>query len=160
MKHMKFRKLLGIVIIIGIMFGINIFSSQTATESHKLSTELTQKIVMKLGILSEEEAGNAYHPTVRKADDIIRKIAHFCIYFALAFVLYMVIYFSVKKSGYAFFLAWIIATIYAIFDEYYQTFIDGRGAELSDVFIDSLGAMTAVLISVLCVSAICRRKYS
>lgn len=40
----------------------------------------------------------------------------------------------------------IICTVYGVLDEYHQTFIDGRTAELTDILNDALGATFAVLI--------------
>lgn len=38
----------------------------------------------------------------------------------------------------------IIAAAYAGLDEYHQSFVPGRTAELKDVFIDSLGIIAGV----------------
>lgn len=42
--------------------------------------------------------------------------------------------------------AFLIAAIYAISDEIHQLFVDGRHGTAVDVVIDSLGALTALLL--------------
>ena len=43
-------------------------------------------------------------------------------------------------------LPWVIGTLYAVSDEIHQLFVPGRSCELRDVFIDSLGVLTALII--------------
>ena len=43
-------------------------------------------------------------------------------------------------------LAAAISFLYAISDEYHQTFVDGRTGSADDVVIDSLGIVTALLL--------------
>ena len=42
----------------------------------------------------------------------------------------------------------IFCTTYSISDEIHQKFIPGRSAELRDVIIDSLGALTGILVCI------------
>ncbi|WP_304942306.1 VanZ family protein [Vallitalea guaymasensis] len=155
---MKFRNIIGILIIIFLMVGINFFSSQTATESDKLSTRIAKVIVVKLGIISDKESKDDSHPVIKKADHIVRKIAHFSIYFTLALIIFIFIYFQSKKVVSSFLLSWIITTVYAMFDEYYQTFIEGRGGEIRDVIIDSFGALCATLLALILMKNLRKNK--
>lgn len=43
-------------------------------------------------------------------------------------------------------LAWGLTTAYAISDEFHQIFVKNRGPSVFDVGIDSLGALTALLV--------------
>ena len=43
-------------------------------------------------------------------------------------------------------LASIICIIYALTDEFHQTFIDGRSGQISDVFLDSSGSLIATVV--------------
>ena len=45
-----------------------------------------------------------------------------------------------------FLYSWLIATAYACTDEFHQLFVPGRSGQLSDVCIDSLGAMAGLLL--------------
>jgi VanZ family protein len=72
------------------------------------------------------------------------KLIHACIYFPLAFLFYS----SLRKCGikkYIFTVAFILAGIYGITDEFHQSFIPGRDASVGDVFADFTGALLGSL---------------
>jgi len=77
---------------------------------------------------------------------IIRKIAHFTIYFIGGIIIFL--FFNTynisntKKIIYT--LLFII--VYASCDELHQRFVEARDGKIEDVLIDSLGGMCAVLI--------------
>ena len=75
---------------------------------------------------------------------IIRKLAHFFLYF----VLYILAFNFGKKNSLKkiFIFALTFCIIYAISDEVHQLFIDARAFKLTDILIDSLGACVAALI--------------
>ena len=81
---------------------------------------------------------------------IVRKTAHFSIY-ALLGVLTVNYAFTYKgRSLYQKGLsAFLFCIFYAITDEIHQAFIPGRSNEIRDVLIDSLGALSGILISVI-----------
>ncbi len=84
------------------------------------------------------EALPAYGPW----DWLIKKGAHF-----LAYALLAVLAFRVTREGpRPYFLAFLVAVIYAISDEIHQLFVEGRHGTAVDVAIDSLGALTALLL--------------
>ncbi|MBS1787193.1 MAG: VanZ family protein [Acidobacteria bacterium] len=79
---------------------------------------------------------------------VIRKMAHFTEYGILALIL-----FRAFRSGditrwhwrWALF-SWLIVVVYALLDEFHQTFVASRTPSIVDSMIDSLGGMTALLI--------------
>ena len=73
---------------------------------------------------------------------IIRKLAHFTEYFILGILTYNLI----KKYRKKYYIAIIICIIYAISDEIHQIFIPGRSCQITDILIDSIGAITAIYI--------------
>ena len=77
-------------------------------------------------------------------DFFLRKVAHILEYAILTFLLLRAFGFKNSKS---IVLAAIIAFLYALSDEYHQTFVLGRKGRLEDVIIDSIGI---ILTSILC----------
>jgi VanZ family protein len=45
------------------------------------------------------------------------------------------------------FVAWLLATLYSATDEFHQSFVPGRHPAVTDVIIDSVGAVLAVLLA-------------
>lgn len=73
-------------------------------------------------------------------DFIFRKIAHITEYAILTWLLFR----ALVPNKIALLAVLIIALLYAISDEYHQTFVFGRQGCLRDVLIDSLGIFLAV----------------
>ncbi|MDX2248946.1 MAG: VanZ family protein [Bacteroidia bacterium] len=75
---------------------------------------------------------------------LIRKAAHVTEYFILYLLVYRLVYrhYPEKTS-----LLWtlMICIVYAASDEYHQTFVPGRGGQVSDVGVDSIGMILALL---------------
>ncbi len=76
---------------------------------------------------------------------VARKLAHFTEYALLTFLWWRALE---GRSGArrAIAAAVAIAVAYAITDEYHQTFVEGRVGAVTDVLIDSAGALTAALL--------------
>jgi len=50
------------------------------------------------------------------------------------------------STGYRWILALLMAVLFALSDEYHQSFVEGRGSTITDVMIDTAGAALALLI--------------
>lgn len=77
---------------------------------------------------------------------VVRKMAHFSIYAAVGVTMTLVIYVFSKKIILSSSFAFLLTVMYAFYDEYRQLGIDGRGGSIKDVFIDSFGALTGIII--------------
>ncbi len=71
---------------------------------------------------------------------VIRKVGHFTIYASLAAAWFWALRGVVQRP-----LLWAcaISLLYAVSDEYHQTFVDGRHGTPVDVVIDAMGIATA-----------------
>lgn len=130
-----------VILWMGLIFFL---SQQSATESTKLSTGVTEVIVEKV----EKVAPNT-ELQIYSYDIIIRKNAHFFVYLVLGVLVMNALnsnsWWSKKRQ---ILLTLVICISYAISDEVHQLFIPGRGAQVEDVLIDSAGASVGVLIYV------------
>ncbi|MBE6673737.1 MAG: VanZ family protein [Ruminococcaceae bacterium] len=120
------------------------FSAETATES----TETSKGVVVQvLDIFMEKE--EITPPVIAEYHLPIRKLAHFGIYMLLGFCMLNAFEksFRIKlwqNSVYAV----IMCSLYATTDELHQNFAEGRGPQITDVLIDSAGALLGSLIFV------------
>jgi len=78
-------------------------------------------------------------------DFIFRKIAHITEYAVLTFLFFRA---SSQNLNYKKAISYsaLFSITYALTDEYHQLFVFGRGGNLGDVFIDSLGVFLAVFL--------------
>lgn len=76
----------------------------------------------------------------------IRKAAHFGTYFILGGSLFLGVYPKLKLWWLTAILAWLSATGYAGLDEFHQMITGGRSPMFQDVMLDSMGALTAIVL--------------
>lgn len=79
--------------------------------------------------------------------EVFRKIAHFCEFASLGFSLGGSIKFTFDKNNV--FYSWIPGILYAVSDEIHQIFVPGRACRAFDVFVDSGGVLTGILVFML-----------
>ena len=80
----------------------------------------------------------------------IRKGAHFGIYFLLGLFLCLAVYKYFSKNRFLMMLIpWLATTGLAAFDEFHQGLTGGRTPSVTDVILDSVGALTGILILML-----------
>ncbi len=130
------KRIINIIILILWMCLIFFFSSQNADESTKTSGIFDNII----NIVFKDDS---VKPTVKY---VVRKIAHFTEYCILAILVLNVIKDYTNITYKTLILSFILCALYAASDEWHQTFVDGRAGQLFDVFIDSCGIMTGLMI--------------
>jgi VanZ family protein len=83
-------------------------------------------------------------PNFDWADSVIKKGGHMCGYALLAWSYWRALHFRSNRPW----LAWFLAILFAITDEYHQSFVTGRYPSIFDVFIyDNLGALVSLWIT-------------
>ena len=129
-------------------------SSMNADNSSDKSTgiigvfiEDTLEITNKYGITDS-------HPDdakIEKASELLntplRKVMHASVYFVLAFMIIFITnyLFHNKKFLISALITFLLIIIFAGFDEYHQTFVDGRIGAVKDVIIDTAGGIVGIL---------------
>ncbi|PIC68113.1 VanZ family protein [Sporosarcina sp. P21c] len=156
------KKLLALLILISILVGLSISSSQTYEQQSLVST-LQELLPGEPGkdtlstwefnywnrTISIEERGY-YH----FVEFLIRKAAHFFTFGFLA----LVIYWLLPKSKGRILLAALFTFLLACADELHQYFTGGRTATMQDVYLDTAGAVTFLFLLAIIRLAIHLRK--
>lgn len=128
-----FLRLLPALLWMSVIF---LLSHQEAGTSSALSSGLSLRLLSffeGLGILIPKEGFHLF----------LRKGAHFFAYLLLGiFIAFGLEAKSIKEYGYTL----LLCTLYAISDEFHQTFIPGRSGDVLDVLLDSAGALTGILL--------------
>ena len=86
---------------------------------------------------------------------LVRKAAHFGMYAIIGGIMMIVIYLLSKKVIFSACISFTLTFLYAVFDERRQLSIAGRAGSLLDVFIDSSGALLAIVI-ISCIFSLCK----
>jgi len=172
---MKKKSVKGIVITLGVVLGVMTmifcFSAQVREDSNQLSESVTTILISikrwldsfmpKLG------GGDAYvDGTYSLFDDInhyVRKLAHLSEFALLggSLLCHIRAWASYKDKVIGIgsvILSLGVGVLYALSDEIHQLFVEQRGAELKDVFIDSVGVLIGILFIRLILLLIDKRK--
>ena len=138
-----------------IMVMIFVFSSQEAVQSQKTSESFTKKVLsVSKSFKSLPEIKQ--NIVVERVQFSVRKAAHFSVFALLGISLLSAMQLSFKKR-FLWLFSYIIATVYAISDEVHQLFVIGRSCRVGDMFIDSMGALSGILI-VLIITTLYKNK--
>ena len=138
------RKLLAWLIVVLWMMLIFYFSQQPVSDSRDLSSNITEQLIEfaeKVTPLENVQESQVHH--------LIRKNAHFIIYFFLGIFALMALKLTNLKRSTSAVIALAVCMIYAVTDEFHQLFVDGRGGQLKDIFIDWAGAATGITLATL-----------
>lgn len=128
---MSYRKKIALraLLVVAMSLLIFYFSSQNGTDSGNLSTGFLKM----LGFSSYQ---------INKMHFLGRKMAHITEYFLLTLLTARLL--KVTKYKNKILLTFIYPFLFAVSDEFHQTFIPGRSGQITDIFVDSIGICIAV----------------
>lgn len=148
MKNITKKIIFGILIIINCII-IFYFSNQIADDSNMQSSKVVNFIAQIIPTIRNMQEPDKTMFLEEILTPIVRKGAHFSIYTLLGI---LTVNYAFTYKGRSFYqkglIAFMFCIFYAITDEIHQAFIPGRSNEIRDVLIDSLGALTGILISI------------
>ena len=133
---MNRKKILAWILFIGWLLLIFFFSSQNGASSSGVSNGIL-KIIEDIFNISLSAPWCKF---------FIRKLGHFSIYLILALITINLVkqYYKITKKE--FIIVSIFCLLYAISDEFHQSFVGGRSPQAMDVLIDFCGAILGCLI--------------
>ncbi|KKU29340.1 MAG: VanZ-like protein [Candidatus Amesbacteria bacterium GW2011_GWA2_47_11b] len=80
-------------------------------------------------------------------DFVVKKSAHLFVYAVLALLIYRSLKLTTRyPKSYLFLFTLILVVLYAVSDEFHQTFSLGRTPTLRDVLIDIVGGLTGLIV--------------
>jgi len=133
-------RLILVVLVIGLTVLIFLLSNQPATQSSHLSNSFASYSLPYIEKIVNTDL------TLREWNRMLRKTAHFSLFFFLALIVVTICKLSKMSWRRASIVTLFICMGYAVIDEYHQLFIAGRGASMRDVAIDSAGAIVGIVV--------------
>ena len=149
-KVIRFILVLLLILTFGMIFN---FSNQDSEKSGSTSQKVTEAITKDIKSIQKLNK-NEKAKVIDKIEDVIRKIAHFSLYALIGFLL-MALFstYNINEKN-KIISTIIIGAIYAISDEFHQSFIPGRSGQVSDVFLDTLGVTVGGLFILLIIKLV------
>jgi len=133
-------RLILIVLVIGLVTFIFLLSNQPAMQSSNLSNSIASYTLPFIDKICDSDL------TLKEWDHMLRKLAHFSLFFFLAIIVVIICKLSRFSWRRASIITLLISMGYAIVDESHQLFVVGRGASMRDVAIDSAGAIIGIVV--------------
>lgn len=137
MKRKLCFRIIFAVLVIGIMATVFLFSSQSGGESNHLSQGVLEHILNFFHIQADLLKLDRYNL-------VLRKIAHFSLYFLLGAGAMGFLLTTPLKKRYCIILSILFCVLFAATDEYHQFLLGTRNGNVMDILLDSMGAMTGV----------------
>lgn len=145
-----------ILIIIAILWILGIYklSSMNTTNSNDKSSGIISVFIEDTLELTNKYGITDSHPDEAKLEKAslllntpLRKAMHAGVYFVLAFMIIFIVnyLFKNKKILISMIITLVLVILAAGFDEYHQTFVDGRTGAVRDVLIDTLGGVVGIM---------------
>ena len=141
-KKVNLMLIISSILVIAMVVIIFAFSTQGGKNSVSISESIVDSLIQKFRIQDFIKDNQWLY---EHRNYIFRKVLHFIEYAILATLMFVTL--KLRKIG----LKQIsIVTLFFVFiiaaaDEYYQSHIPGRSPHIRDVFIDTLGALTAII---------------
>lgn len=141
--------ILTIIIILWMAF-IFSMSAKNSTQSSSISGGFTYKILSMFFAQFRSIDKATQDSIVEGLQFVVRKGAHFTAYAILGGLCFADLRVLDKfKLKINFIIALVISALYAASDELHQYFVPGRSCEIRDVMIDSLGALTGIIVVII-----------
>lgn len=146
--------IIGLILIFLWGFSIYKLSDMNTINSNGHSTDIIS-IFLEKGLEFTNDLGiTNSHPNESKIEHAstllnspLRKVMHASVYFVLAFIviIFVNMLFKNKKYLVSLFITLTLCFLFALTDEYHQTFVSGRTGKFQDVIIDTTGALFGTL---------------
>ncbi len=127
------------------MFSIMSFSSQEGEGSASLSGDITAFLMRLFSGAEPAQASEAF----AQAHYFVRKLGHLSEYCLLGLLLGWSLYTLPRVRYYRFWIVYAVCMTFALADEWLQTSVAGRAGRFEDVFIDTLGSVLSMPISLI-----------
>ncbi len=152
----KSRVIFGLLTI-AVMVCIFIFSCENADKSSDTSGTIVDLIINIFYKNFNDMTLAEQTEILDLISHIIRKTAHFVIYAALGFFVFLT---SGHKRMFCRETLWVLlfCGLYAVSDEIHQYFVPGRACMIRDMLLDTCGSITGITASFLLVKLFHRKK--
>lgn len=121
-------------------------SAKNAAQSSAQSDPIA-KVVYSIVVPQDKEISDEQKADIMNSIQLlVRKSAHFLVFAALGFSFFASLTTHSVTTTNKFVLSQTFSTIYAATDEFHQLFVEGRAGRVSDVLIDSAGAVFGISV--------------
>lgn len=140
-KKLKIKRMILYVFLAIVLLIIFLFSGEPGKKSQNTSDKFTSSII---NITNKDISASKKNEIIKNSRFIIRKAAHFTIYFVLGTIVFLLI--NTYNINNKVLISIILCFIFGCLDELHQVFIPGRTARIYDCVIDTIGSSVSILL--------------
>lgn len=140
------KKLILWILVVSCMGTIFFFSGQEAKDSDSSSIGFIT-VFVRLFDVCDVFSETEIQEFSQSLNGIVRTGAHFTIYAVLGFLLCLLFHEYNFSRSKAIIFAVISSFLYACSDEFHQSFVPGRSAQISDIAVDTSGALCGAVLA-------------
>ncbi len=145
-KKMYLLSLLPVLLMMILIFS---FSAKTATESDSTSGQIANKVLQVIEMVKGTIKEDQREGTLALINHIVRKMAHATEYAILAVLVANHLRVILQPLKRIFCYTIPVCAFYAATDEFHQLFVEGRSGRVTDVCIDTVGALAGTIFFLL-----------
>jgi len=148
LKAKKIYTAVALILLIALYITIFSFSAEDGGQSSAISAKVTEALVRGYyELMGEGQMSIAEMAAL--LEGAVRKLAHFLEYMCMGFLSFSIVAMWYNISGKGVLAVLLQVFLSAALDEFHQYFIPGRCASPRDVFIDTMGGITGILVILL-----------
>ena len=151
------HKVLLLLLTVGMMVLIFVFSAEPAADSDRTSGFLVNLVLYTACPNYDTLTPDAQLAVYNTLQHLVRKAAHFTEFALLGFLLRLCLESWFPKARLSLW-AWFGGTVYAITDEIHQLSVDARSGQIGDVLLDSCGVIAGVIVGWVILTLLRRRR--
>lgn len=151
------HKILLLLLTVGMMILIFVFSAQPAQDSDRTSGFLVDLVLYAACPDYDTLSPDAQMAVYNTMQHLVRKAAHFTEFALLGFLLRLCLESWFPKARLSLW-AWLGGTLYAVSDEIHQLSVDARSGQFKDVLLDSSGVIAGVIVGWVLLTLLRRRR--
>ena len=143
---MPTKRIIYTLLLIIWMIVIFMFSNETGKTSKTTSDKITRTTInVVTDVTNKKITKKEEDKIVKNTRLIVRKLAHFTLYFILGVLVYLTFRsYGISKNIIIYSIGFCL--IYAISDEIHQLYTNGRSFKILDILIDTFGSVTSIFI--------------
>lgn len=133
-------------------------SSEPAIQSAERSNSIAATVIKIFFPEFDSLPSHEQTELLLTGDHILRKCTHFAVYALLGGLIYLssLGFFAAAQTHFC--RSLLFSALYAASDEFHQSFVPGRGPALSDVLLDSAGALCGISLVLLVALRILKKQ--
>lgn len=159
---MRKNRIISVILVILTLLWLSVifgFSGEDSSSSDQTSGKVTETVLTVAVENFKEKPASEQDELIKKYNHPIRKLAHFSEYAVLGVLVCLTVFSFIGPSRALSLYSLLCCIFFSSADEIVQRFMPGRSCQLTDVLIDSSGALFGIILTAILIYFLKRKKH-